>query len=90
MATIVTSIMLEVVLWNIMQVFVQNHEKEDSIPHVYNFGVADATHPDEMQLHSAALAYDLYNPSVGIYHPGSENIHNLTKRLTPPSPLFSL
>ncbi|KAL6633301.1 hypothetical protein ACP70R_025972 [Stipagrostis hirtigluma subsp. patula] len=30
-----------------------------------------APHPDETQLHSSALTYDLYNPSVGIYHPGT-------------------
>ena len=38
---------------------------------------AGTSHPDEAQLHSSALTYDLYNPSVGIYHPGAENTHNL-------------
>lgn len=53
----------------------------DSIPHscVYMFCfLLAASHPDETQLHSSQLAYDMYNPSVGIYHPGAENIHNLT------------
>ncbi|KAL6912339.1 hypothetical protein ACP4OV_001144 [Aristida adscensionis] len=30
-----------------------------------------ASHPDETQLHSSALTYDPYHPSVGIYHSGS-------------------
>lgn len=34
-----------------------------------------AAHPDETQLHSSQLTYDLYNPSVGIYHPGSTHEH---------------
>lgn len=86
MATIVTSIMLEVVLWNDMHVFTEkNYEKWDSVPHVYDFGSADASHLDETHLHSSALTYDLYNPSVGIYHPGSENICNLTRKIFVPS-----
>ncbi|OEL36669.1 hypothetical protein BAE44_0002312 [Dichanthelium oligosanthes] len=32
-------------------------------------------HPDETQLHSSQLTYDLYNPSVGIYRPGSADDH---------------
>jgi len=40
--------------------------------------LAAAAHPNETQLHSSLLTYDLYNPSVGIYHPGAENTHNLT------------
>ncbi|CAN6273943.1 unnamed protein product [Urochloa humidicola] len=32
-------------------------------------------HPDETQLHSSQLSYDLYNPSVGIYHPGDADQH---------------
>jgi hypothetical protein len=76
MATIMTTIIiLEVVLWNVVQVFFAKkcHEKGDSIPHVYIFGSADASHPDETHLHSSALTYDYYNPSVGMYHHGSEN-----------------
>ncbi|KAF8691755.1 hypothetical protein HU200_040148 [Digitaria exilis] len=35
-----------------------------------------AAHPDEThQLHSSQLTYDLYNPSVGIYHPGTADEH---------------
>ncbi|GJM87370.1 hypothetical protein PR202_ga03317 [Eleusine coracana subsp. coracana] len=35
-------------------------------------GYCDGTsHSDEAQLHSSALTYDVYNPSVGIYRPGS-------------------
>jgi len=45
--------------------------------YIYVFFLA-AAHPDETQLHSSQLTYDLYNPSVGIYHPGAGNIHNLT------------
>ncbi|CAN6273944.1 unnamed protein product [Urochloa humidicola] len=37
-------------------------------------GYCDA-HPDETQLHSSQLSYDLYNPSVGIYHPGDADQH---------------
>lgn len=35
-----------------------------------------ASQPDDAQLHSSALTYDLYNPSVGIYHPGSADQHD--------------
>ncbi|KAG8060777.1 hypothetical protein GUJ93_ZPchr0002g22948 [Zizania palustris] len=38
-------------------------------------GSADASHPDQTHLHSSALTYDLYNPSVGIYHPGIAGEH---------------
>uniref|UniRef100_A0A0E0GEY0 ubiquitinyl hydrolase 1 n=1 Tax=Oryza nivara TaxID=4536 RepID=A0A0E0GEY0_ORYNI len=38
--------------------------------------VVDASHPDETHLHSSALTYDLYNPSVGIYHPGNAGEHD--------------
>uniref|UniRef100_A0ACD5Z992 Uncharacterized protein n=1 Tax=Avena sativa TaxID=4498 RepID=A0ACD5Z992_AVESA len=31
----------------------------------------DASHPDETHLHSSALTYDMYNPSVGMYHHGN-------------------
>jgi hypothetical protein len=34
-----------------------------------------AAQPDETQLHSSQLTYDLYNPSVGIYLPGSADDH---------------
>ncbi|XP_066332906.1 OVARIAN TUMOR DOMAIN-containing deubiquitinating enzyme 9-like isoform X7 [Miscanthus floridulus] len=34
-----------------------------------------AAHPDETQLHSSQLTYDLYNPSVGIYHPVAGSTH---------------
>ncbi|TVU30252.1 hypothetical protein EJB05_21862, partial [Eragrostis curvula] len=40
-------------------------------------GYCDATsHPDEAELHSSALTYDPYNPSVGIYHQGSAHEHD--------------
>ena len=61
-------------------------------PHGYGDGnycdlhyARDASHLDETHLHSSALTYDLYNPSVGIYHPGSENICNLTRKIFVPS-----
>lgn len=85
MATVVTSIMVEVVvrLVEYMQIFhLPFHlvEQIDSIPNscIYMFFLLAAAHPDETQLHSSQLTYDLYNPSVGIYHPGAGNIHNLT------------
>ena len=55
-------------------------EQVDSIPYscIYMFFFLAAAHPDETQLHSSQLTYDLYNPSVGIYHPGAGNIYNLT------------
>uniref|UniRef100_A0ACD5ZHW0 Uncharacterized protein n=2 Tax=Avena sativa TaxID=4498 RepID=A0ACD5ZHW0_AVESA len=31
----------------------------------------DASHPDETHLHSSALTYDMYNPSVDMYHHGN-------------------
>jgi hypothetical protein len=82
MATIVTTIILEVVLWNAVQVFcAKSMRKGYSVPHVCIFGSADASHPDETHLHSSALTYDFYNPSVGVYHHGSENIHSLIQCL---------
>ncbi|XBH81534.1 hypothetical protein VPH35_107091 [Triticum aestivum] len=44
----------------------------------YNYA-RDASHPDETYLHSSALTCDMYNPQVGMYHPGSENIHSLVQ-----------
>ncbi|TVU27686.1 hypothetical protein EJB05_19183, partial [Eragrostis curvula] len=42
--------------------------------HHYGRGTS---HPDEAQLHSSALTYDQYNPSVGIYrHQGSPHEHD--------------
>jgi hypothetical protein len=43
---------------------------------LHPFGDAGASHPDEPQLHSSAFTYDLYNPSVGVYHPGAEDTHD--------------
>ncbi|XP_047083016.1 OVARIAN TUMOR DOMAIN-containing deubiquitinating enzyme 9-like [Lolium rigidum] len=47
-------------------------------PNGYNDGyycdhhyTRDASHPDETHLHSSALTYDFYNPSVGVYHHGN-------------------
>lgn len=81
-AAIVTTIMLEVVLWIVVQFFCAKvMKKRSSIPHVYIFGSADASHPDETYLHSSALTCDMYNPQVGMYHPGSENIHSLIQPL---------
>jgi hypothetical protein len=58
----------------VASILCKSHEKErDSVPHVYIFGSADASHPDETHLHSSALTYDMYNPSVDMYHHGSEN-----------------
>uniref|UniRef100_A0A0E0NMX1 ubiquitinyl hydrolase 1 n=1 Tax=Oryza rufipogon TaxID=4529 RepID=A0A0E0NMX1_ORYRU len=52
-------------------------------PHGYGDGnycdlhyARDASHLDETHLHSSALTYDLYNPSVGIYHPGNAGEHD--------------
>ncbi|XP_044415527.1 OVARIAN TUMOR DOMAIN-containing deubiquitinating enzyme 9 isoform X2 [Triticum aestivum] len=36
----------------------------------YNYA-RDASHPDETYLHSSALTCDMYNPQVGMYHPGN-------------------